>query len=338
MTLHERPPSILHAIELTKSVRRGGADARKIDENGHGGTPVEIGRTVVGSMLDCPLDSEWWWHAGVRDPNLSIFTYRLATAGRFIPPGRVHGGTIPMTTPRNVFWLSERSISDNQQAGTRAPFMIYPIDNTVTYPVLQNNNNETQTSIVVEPDAMAVPKNNAAEGQIERVAATATHLHINRACDYSSQSVLFPYTMRPTLGSAAFPSFRADGLQAKALAVWGNSSLGVICFWAHAGKQQYGRGRATRTSMASLPVLDVWNMDADTLKGIGRVFDTHGRDELRSMNMCYDDANRMRMDDELLMALEIGDGLRDHMDDIRVRFCREPQVRKRRVDEALDAA
>ena len=90
--------------------------------------------------------------------------------------------------------------------------------------------------------------------------------------------------------------------------------------------------------MEDLPVLDVWNMDTDTLEEIGCVFDAHGRDELRPMNMCYDDANRIRIDDELLAALGINGGLRTHMDDIRRRFCREPVVRCGRVDEALDAA
>ena len=216
--------------------------------------------------------------------------------------------------------------------------MMYPIDSTVVYHALQNNDHKTQTSIVVNPDAMAVPKDNATKKRIRQVAGTATHLHVNCACDYTSQSVLFPYTMNRTLGSAAFPSFRADGLQAKALAVWGNSSLGIICFWAHAGKQQYGRGRATRTSMVNMPVLDVLSMDVRTLEAIEDIFDTRGCDELRPMNMCYDDANRMRIDDELLTALRIDNGLRAHMDEIRVRFCREPQVRKRRVDGVLDAA
>lgn len=321
---------------MSKSLRRAGG-ARRIDGRGHGGTPVEIGGAIVGSMLDCPLDAKWWWHAGVRDPNLSIFAYRLASTGRFVPPGRARSGDIPMSTPGESFGLSERSISDRQKAGTASPFIMYPIDDTATYPALQNNNYQVQTSIIVEPDAMAVPKNNANEKQIELVAGTATHLHANRTCRYTSQSVLFPYTEKPTLGSAAFPSFQAEDLQAKALAVWGNSSLGIISFWAHAGKQQSGRGRATRTSMASMPVLDVWNMSRDILEGIGRVFDERSHDELLPMNMCYADPNRIQIDNELLALLGIGERLRASMDDIRRRFCREPVVRCRRADDALDA-
>ena len=203
---------------------------------------------------------------------------------------------------------------------------------------LQNNNYQVQTSIIVEPDAMAIPKNNADEKQIELVAGTATHLHVNPTCRYTTQSVLFPYTVRPTLSSRAFPSFQAEDLQAKALAVWGNSSLGIICFWSHAGKQQSGRGNATRTSMVSMPVLDVWNMNHATMVEIGRMFDERSRDNLLPMNMCYTDDNRIRIDDELLAVLGIDAGLRASMDDIRRRFCREPVVRCGRVDEALDAA
>ena len=89
--------------------------------------------------------------------------------------------------------------------------------------------------------------------------------------------------------------------------------------------------------MAGMPVLDVWHMDQDTLREVGRVFDRHSRLELRPMNMCYDDANRIRIDEELLTVLGIDGRLRACMDDIRRRFCREPVVRCGRRDAALDA-
>ena len=335
ITIYEKPPSVLHAVELAKSIRHSGG-ARRIDGDGHGGSLVEIGGTIAGNMLDCPLGGNWWWHAGVRDPNLSIFAYRLA-GGLFLPPGRARGANIPLSTPGSLFGLSERSISDRQKTCAASPFKMHRIDSTATYPALQNNNYKTQTSIVLEPDAMAVPKKDATSAQIELVAKTATHLHVNRTCRYTSQTTLFPYTERPTLGSAAFPSFQAEAPYAKALAVWGNSSLGIICFWAHAGKQQSGRGRATRTSMASMPVLDVWNMDQNALDEIKCVFDNHGHDELLPMNRCYTDINRMQIDDELLRLLGINGGLRACMDDIRRRFCREPVVRCGRTDDVLDA-
>ena len=89
--------------------------------------------------------------------------------------------------------------------------------------------------------------------------------------------------------------------------------------------------------MASMPVLDVWNMSRDILEGIGRVFDERSHDELLPMNMCYADPNRIQIDNELLALLGIGERLRASMDDIRRRFCREPVVRCRRADDALDA-
>ena len=51
------------------------------------------------------------------------------------------------------------------------------------------------------------------------------------------------------------------------------------------------------------------------------------------MNLCYRDENRMAMDAEMLSVL----GIDEPMDDVRIRFCREPLVRKGRKDPKLDA-
>lgn len=77
---------------------------------------------------------------------------------------------------------------------------------------------------------MTVPKPGAGKVHVTRVAATATRLHVNCACGYASQAVLFPYTAAPTLASGAFPLFEVPRAHEKAMAVWVNSTLGILCF------------------------------------------------------------------------------------------------------------
>lgn len=332
VSLYSRPNSVFQALELCKEVRMANAP-NKLDNGVHGGTPVMIGGDVVGSIMDCPLDTEWWWHVSVRDSALAQFLYKLSK-GIFAPPNHNTSYTIPMTVPGPVFGISDRDIIDQNKKGGRAPFMRYPLDNTAVHRVLMNNNSSTQTTIMTEPDGMAVPKRHATEAHIQRVAETATHLHVNRVCRYTSQSVLFPYTREPTLASGAFPSFNLSGRYEKAMAVWGNSSLGIMCFWIHAGKQQLGRGKATKTSMEHMPILDVSRLDQRTIKAFNRIFDRHFNDKLRPMNMCYSDPIRNAIDNEMLSALKIDYPL----DDIRLRFCREPVVRCGRNDYSLDSA
>ena len=329
-SLHRRPESVLDSIGLCKDIL--GSKPNSLDGDNHGGTPLKAGKDVHGSVLDCPLDGEWWWPVAVRDHSLIQFAYRMAR-GRFVLPGALDGCGIHVTKAGASFGIPDRDIADNKDGDKRAPFLSQPFDETAVYRVLARNNSREQTRMVFEPNGMAVPKAHAKKEDVARVAATATRLHVNRTCDYTSQQILFPYTAKPTLASRVFTSFEVPREHEKAMAVWGNSTPGIICFWAHAGKQQLGRGNATRRSMEHMTVLDTAKLKKPTLKKLDKIFDKYSKREFCRMNLCYKDENRMAMDAEMLSAL----GIDEPIDDLRLRFCREPLVRKGRKDPELDA-
>ena len=329
-SLHRRPESVLDSIGLCKDIL--GSKPNRLDGDNHGGTPLKAGKDVHGSVLDCPLDGEWWWPVAVRDHSLIQFAYRMAR-GRFVLPGALDGCGIHVTKAGASFGIPDRDIADNKDGDKRAPFLSQPFDETAVYRVLARNNSREQTRMVFEPNGMAVPKAHAKKEDVARVAATATRLHVNRTCDYTSQQILFPYTAKPTLASRVFTSFEVPREHEKAMAVWGNSTPGIICFWAHAGKQQLGRGNATRRSMEHMTVLDTAKLKKPALKKLDKIFDKYSKREFCRMNLCYKDENRIGMDTEMLSVL----GIDDPIDDLRVRFCREPLVRKGREDTKLDA-
>ena len=329
-SIRRRPRSVLDSIELCKGIR--GTEPNRLDGDVYGGTPLKVGQDVHGSMLDCPLDAEWWWPVAVRDHSLIQLSYNLSK-GELRIPGSWSRYKIPVTKAGSVFGLSNRDICSARSDDARAPFTAHPNDGTAIYPILMNNDSGEQTRMVFEPDGMAVPKPKADKESVKRVARTATRLHVNHTCRYTSQRVLFPYTAKPTLASAVFPSFKMPRRYEKAMAVWGNSALGIISFWAHAGKQQPGRGRASRTSMEAMAVLDVPRLKKHVLTKFDGIFDRYSDREFLPMNRCYRDPNRTDMDAEMLSALGIGESL----DDLRARFCREPLVRCGRKDPELDA-
>ena len=331
VSIHRRPKSVLDSLELCKSIR--GTKPNLLDGDNYGDTLLNVGRDLYGRMLDCPLDDEWWWPVAVQDSNLVQFAYNMAR-GRFAFPSALNDGyDIPMTTAGASFGISDRSITDDKSGCESSPFKRYAFDKTAVYPVLANNDSKAQKCMVLEPNGMAVPKTCAKKEDVVRVAATATRLHVNRACRYTSQRVLFPYTTKPTLASAVFPSFNMQPECEKAMTVWGNSTLGILCFWIHAGKQQLGRGRASRTSMENMKVLNVPKLRKPTIKKLDKIFDKYCKREFLPMNLCYKDKNRMDMDTEMLSVL----GINEPIDDIRIRFCREPLFRGGRKDPELDA-
>ena len=330
-SLQRRPESVLVSIELCKDIL--GSKPNRLDGDNYGGTPLKAGQDVHGSVLDCPLNDEWWWPVAVRDQNLIQFMYRLYRGQFALPNSLSEPGSIPMIRAGANFGLVGRDIADNKNDDKRAPLLNQPFDETAVYRVLAHNNSEEQTCMLFKPNGAAVPKAHAKKEDVARVAATATRLHVNGTCRYTSQCVLFPYTSKPTLASRVFPSFEVPPEHEKAMAVWGNSTLGMICFWAHAGKQQLGRGNASRQSMEHMAVLDMSKLRKPALKKLDKIFDKYCKKEFCRMNLCYKDKNRMGMDAEMLSVL----GIDEPIDDLRVRFCREPLVRSGREDPELDA-
>ena len=189
--------------------------------------------------------------------------------------------------------------------------------------------------MLVEPDGMAVHKAGASRNHVKEKAATATHVHLNIITDYRSQKLLVLYTNSKTLGGGALPIFATE--HGKALAVWGNSSLGVLCFWANSGKQKFGRGISSKTAMAKMPVLDFGRLDfgrldfgrldfgrldSAKLGKFDKIFDKYSAEELRPIKHLYDDPVRIAVDEAVCGVL----GIRGSLDDIRRRLCREPSI------------
>ena len=331
VSIDKRPGSVIEAVELCKSVRN--AKPHPLDGDNYGGTPLRVGQDVYGSIVDCPTHINWWMPVAVRDHNLAQFMYNLHH-GRFALPGSLDAPRpIPTTRAGASFGLLGRDIADDKDDCKRAPFTRYPYDAGAVYPVLMNNDSGEQTCMMFKPDGMAVPKTCAKKGHVKKVASTATRLHVNHTCRYTSQRVLFPYTAKPTLASRVFPAFNVPQDHEKTMAVWGNSMLGIVSFWSHAGKQQSGRGQSSKTSMEDMAVLDASKLKKHTLSKLDRIFDKYCTREFLPMNQCYRDENRAAMDAEMLSVL----GIDEPVDDIRVRFCREPLVRSGRKDPELDA-
>ena len=238
---------------------------------------------------------------------------------------------IPMMQPGDVFGVSHRLIYSNSK-NSPPPFQVCPLDAASIHPLIKNNDKNVQKTILIHPDKMAIPKKNATQIHINKVLKTATKVHINCTCNYSSQSLLYVYLKKNTLGSRVFPSFSVPRQYEKALTLWGNSTLGILCFWIHSARQQMAKGNATRTSMKCMPVLDFSKLHNDQLEKLDAAFDKYSRSELLPINLLYKDTTRIAIDNEVLSVL----GIDDSIDTVRLKFCNEPYNRAGRVDHDLD--
>lgn len=327
--LHHRPKTQLTAMEMANTISKA-TDACAIRDSVYRHTPLHLGDIGIGTVMECPLDLNWWWLVNIRDPYLAQFSYKLAN-GIVQVPGSLNVVKIPITQPGDAFGISHRMIYDKSERSP-PPFVVRSFSSSSVYSLIKNNDNNVQKTILTNPDMEAIAKKKATQKEINKVLMTATRVHINCTCNYSSQALLYLYLNKKTLGSRVFPSFLIPAQYEKALAVWGNSTLGIVTFWIHSARQQMAKGNATRTSMTRMPILDFSKLSESQIRKLNAAFDKYSEQTLLPINLLYKDKTRISIDDEVLSVLGIGDSI----DEIRLKFCNEPYNRAGRVDHDLD--
>ena len=136
---------------------------------------------------------------------------------------------------------------------------------TATYPSLWNHNAKNETRITCLPDIQLLVR----QGMEEKAASiwsTASRAHLNLDFRYNSQPLGVAFTDHKSIGGRAWPNIVfTDSRFDYALAVWGNSTLGLLSHWWHSNRQQSGRGTTTISAVETLPVLDFRALSDDQL-------------------------------------------------------------------------
>ena len=325
VSLRSRPSSLLEAILIGGAIR----SARKIDrlESFRGGTPLRIGNTLVGTMLDCPVENTWKF-VNVVDPLVeqAVFTLQSGTIGD-------SGCCCNFGMLKSVYGIGpiSRDIIGNENGRIRGPFNKHPIQGNPRYTALWNNNKTFQTRMIVSPDTGLEPKNETSDEHVKKVWATASRVHINVSPRFTANRLIAALTEKKIIGGTTWPSIKLPRAHEKAFVLWCNSTLGILCFWSHASKQQLGRGRSSPTAIENLPIPMFHMMDDKKLECLSKSFDNHSVHNFDIMKNLWRDQVRIAIDDDIgdIMCHKID------MDDLRRRFCLEPSISGGRPEKDL---
>ena len=140
------------------------------------------------------------------------------------------------------------------------------------------------------------------------------------------------FTKRKTIGGAAWISIQLpEATHEKALVLWANTTLGLLMYWWHSSKPQPGRGILTKTTLQTLPILDVTALDDAQLEAAARLFDDMNQLPLRPLHELDQDDNRKNLDRRFYgTVLGLDDAILDDggpLDILRQKLCREPSIR-----------
>ena len=318
---------------------------RRLEGTPVGGTHITVGDELVGQAIEAPLPKSGSWKlARIIDLSLAQCAFQLADEHQVWLPAQHSPVRIPITNVRQIGRIGpiHRDVNGRNPDGSiRGPFDIRVLrKGTVpTFPALWAHDADRERTMMFEGDREAIPRQvrsadlqSIINEKAKQVFETASHCHSNLDFQFNAQSTSIQFTNRKTIGGTAWITVKLISIeQEKALVLWGNTLLGMLMFWWHSSKQQAARGRLTKTTLASLPILDVTALSDAQLQQAVQIFDDTCQLPLKPLHELDIDENRKTLDRRFyrevlgLPAAILADG--GPLDILRQKLSREPSIR-----------
>ena len=320
LNLRSRPPGTAEGIEIARLLSGDLSEGAGLFDIGS----RTIGCYIGGSLADGGC-------AQLREPHVAETAIALRDGNLRLPHTRgLYALPIATLGDLGVHGLHDLDIYGTKRDGTpQGPFEIISRgEGTPTYAVLWAHHAARERRLVVEPDSEGRVRPRQEEDALD-VWETATRIHFNRDFRLNSQSLAACLTPGRSIGGRAWPNFSVEGDERReeALALWVNTTLGLICFWWVGGRQQQGRSILTISGLPRLPVLDVRAL-SDSQLGLARaIFSEFAERDLLPANEAYRDATRTSLDRAVLCELlGLPESILEPLDVLRLQWCSEPTV------------
>ena len=330
-SLTRRPPGFAHASVIAKAIQASD-QGRGIEDGPYGGTPLHVGDELVGGMLtghshaiDTWGGDRAWGEVRVADYTLTQTAHALTLSRLWLPgiPDPLALSVAPLGS------VGERGMHDMNVAGTSpsAPFIKASASPTATYPALWSHNARNEIRMACAPDSQVLVKPGM-EARAPAVWATASRAHISRGFRFTSQPLMAAFTDRESIGGRGWPNVKFnDSRYDYAFTVWGNSTLGLLCYWYHASRQVAGRGDISVSALDTLPMLDFRVLSNDQLLMAELIFDEFRGKQLKPAYLADVDPNRAVLDRRVVCDfLEFDGTVYERVRRLAAKWSAEPSV------------
>ena len=326
VSLSERPKGFVHASSLAQSVLAN-EQVRQIEDGPYGGDHMTIGDTQSGETIDAPYhtDGSVWGSVRLSDYSLAQTAHALTNSKLWLP-SITQAVTLSVTTLGTIAKLGLVSRDINGPV-PRGPFDKTTPSPTATYPALWNHNAKNETRIVCDPDSQLRVRKGMEE-KAATVWSTAGPVHLNVEFTFGSQALGVAFTQQESIGGRVWPNviFNDKGFD-YAFSIWGNSTLGLLCYWWHSSRQQSSKATISIRSAQTLPTLDLRALSDEQLETAEDIFEEFREKELKPAYLADADANRALLDKRVVCDL-LGFG-RETYEGVRrlsAKWCAEPSV------------
>ena len=326
VSLYRRPENHLEAVEIAKEIHSL-RSIRRFEDPPIGGDSIKVGN-VVGQALDCPLQ-EIWTTTRVRDLALIQSAYHLANGRLWLVTQREFL-EVPMISVDGIATMgfNHRAIRDPSMGAFE---MREGCSDTDLYPGLWHLDSDNQRAMVVETDSHGVIRTGFYE-KAQEILERSSRVHHNASLRFNANSLAVLFTEQVSLGVGTLPNVVFDNsLWEYVWTLWGNSTLGLLCYWVHCNTRQPGRGLMFTEALRSMPTLDVRQLDETALQNAQRIFEEMKHKKMLPFNQMDEDPVRWELDRLLLsQVLDFGEDTYPEVHEgvriLRERLCKEPSI------------
>ena len=326
VSMRSRPSGFADSLELSKSIVKD-ETARNLEDGPYGGIPIYGGGEQYGESVNAPLDDHetGWGAARILDASVAQVAYALSK-GKLWLPAQPEAGELAMAQLNEV---GKRGLDSQMfiSAAHKGPFTRTQSSPTATYPALWNHNAKNETRMICNPDSQLRVRPGM-ESEAATVWATASRAHLNREFTFGAQALAIAFTEQESAGGRVWPNISFDDSRFDyALAIWGNSTLGLLCYWWHSTRQQSSKATITIRSAESLPILDLRALSDAQLATAQDIFDEFRHKQLKPAYIADADPTRALLDKRVICdLLGFDHATYEAVRRLSAKWCAEPSV------------
>ena len=294
----------------------GIVDAHRIAEAAATTTPANIEETGtallevdgrhVGEVVSIPeakLVGRKWSGVQFARADVTRSALRLLDDGEVWVPGESESASIPLCR-----------LDDIGQIGPDRRRLVDGFDRTssiTAYPMVAGHNTEQRKSLTASPDEylspLTTPKGGQRPGYGQHLWGMAGRLLFSERLWLETTRVAAIWSETRVLSNVWWPIRTDDVSIEKSLAVWINSSLGLLTILAQRTSTRGGWVAMKKADLEELPVLDPRRLSPSQLQRLSDLFDALSEEEFERLPGMANCPTRRRLDDGISEILGLPD-------------------------------
>ena len=306
VNLWQAPYSETDALALVRAVNAmASTPVLRSDGPPVGGSPLMVGGEQWGEVVDGPVGDAPWSAARWRQALTGQFASALERGELWTEDGTRLVGHVPVAVMEEVCNVGPQH---RRIRGSLGVFDGYHGQNEQSqFPAIWSLDSSVHNRMTAEPNAWLVPQPNRDH---QAIWSQAGMLHISPSVRYTSQPIHAVRTRVRTLGVNTWFTLRVQdddpasaARREVALALWANSTLGLMVQANHANNVQEGRGIGNKGMLETLTTLDVRNLESWQIDAAQAVWRDFSDQQFQPFYKCAVDPVRIQLDERIVKDL-----------------------------------